>query len=262
MKRAGLALVLALTACAGNAPKPDTAAPLAAAERMAVPVPISSAVNASDRAQADRDLDAGRHPAELLAYYQVAPGQKIGELFAGGGYTAEMLSRVVGPEGKVYGVNSPMVLERFAEKPWAERLSKPLMSNVVRLDRAFDDPFPADVKDLDRVFSILVYHDFVWMGINRDAMNTAIFNSLKSGGIYAVVDHSAKAGSGIQDVQTFHRIEQQVVRAEVEKAGFIYKGEADFLRNPEDTRDWNDSPRVAAERRGTSDRFAMLFVKP
>jgi len=225
-------------------------------------VPISSAVNAADRAQADRDLDGGRHPAELLAYYQVAPGQQVAELFAGGGYTAEMLSRVVGPQGKVYGVNSPMVLERFAEKPWAERLQKPLMSNVVRLDRAFDDPFPADVTNLDRVFSILVYHDFVWMGINRDAMNAAIFKALKSGGIYAVVDHSAKAGSGIQDVQTNHRIEQQVVRAEVEKAGFIYKGESDFLRNPEDTRDWNDSPRVAAERRGTSDRFAMLFVKP
>ena len=262
MKRACLALLLAFTACAGTAPKPDESSAAPAAGRVMMPVPISSAVNAADRAQADRDLDGGRHPAELLAYYQVAPGQQVAELFAGGGYTAEMLSRVVGPQGKVYGVNSPMVLERFAEKPWAERLQKPLMSNVVRLDRAFDDPFPADVTNLDRVFSILVYHDFVWMGINRDAMNAAIFKALKSGGIYAVVDHSAKAGSGIQDVQTNHRIEQQVVRAEVEKAGFIYKGESDFLRNPEDTRDWNDSPRVAAERRGTSDRFAMLFVKP
>lgn len=262
MKRAVFALILALTACAGKSPRSDAPTASASAERMAVPVPISSAVNAADRTQADRDLDAGRHPAELLAYFQVAPGQKVAELFSGGGYTAELLARVVGPDGKVYGVNSPPMLERFAEKPWAERLQKPILSNVVRLDRAFDDPFPADVKDLDRVFSILVYHDFVWMGIDRNAMNAAIYQALKPGGIYAVVDHSGKTGSGTQDVQTYHRIDQQVVKAEVEKAGFLYRGEADFLRNPEDTRDWNSSPRAAGERRGTSDRFVMLFVKP
>ena len=59
-----------------------------------------------------------------------------------------------------------------------------------------------------------------------------------------------------------HRIEESAVRAEVERAGFKLASEGNFLRNPQDTRDWNDSPKAAAERRGTSDRFALLFVKP
>ena len=53
-----------------------------------------------------------------------------------------------------------------------------------------------------------------------------------------------------------------VVRDEIEAAAFRLVGEADFLRNPADARDWNDSPSAAAERCGTSDRFVLKFVKP
>ena len=49
---------------------------------------------------------------------------------------------------------------------------------------------------------------------------------------------------------------------DVEKAGFVRKRSADFLRNPEDTRDWNASPVAAGEKRGESDRFVLEFVKP
>jgi predicted methyltransferase len=76
------------------------------------------------------------------------------------------------------------------------------------------------------------------------------------------VDHSARQGSGLGDVQTLHRIEQSVVEKEIEAAGFALAAQADFLRNPADARDWNDSPSAAKERRGTSDRFVLKFVKP
>ena len=52
------------------------------------------------------------------------------------------------------------------------------------------------------------------------------------------------------------------MRDDVERAGFKLVRTADFLRNPADPRDWNDSPRVAGERRGTSDRFVLAFEKP
>ncbi len=228
----------------------------------AVPAFVRAAVEAPDRSADDRALDAGREPAEMLAFFGIRPGARVAELGAGRGYTAELLARVVGPEGKVYGQNTPQLLERFAEKPWSERLTKPVMANVVRLDRSFDDPFPADVKDLDAVLIVLFYHDTAWLGVDRDRMNRAVLRALKPGGVYGIVDHSGRAGSGIADAQALHRIDEAVVRSEVEAAGFRLDGEADFLRNPADSRDWSASPSAAAERRGTSDRFVLRVVKP
>jgi predicted methyltransferase len=256
-----LAVAGALFAACASAPPPPPLPPATAT----VPAPAPAAadvVSAPDRSPEDRALDAGRHPAELLAFAGVAPGQKVAELFAGGGYTTELLARAVGPQGKVYGQNTAFVLQRFAEKPWSERLKKPVMANVVRADRELDDPLPPEAHDLDAVFMVLVYHDTVWQKADRDRMNAAIFRVLRPGGVYIVVDHSARAGSGTADVQTLHRIDEAVVKEEVPRAGFKLAAEADFLRNPADTRDWNDSPRVAAERRGTSDRFVLKFVKP
>jgi predicted methyltransferase len=219
-------------------------------------------VNAPDRSEADRKLDAGRHPAELLAFFGIRPGMKVADLGAGLGYTSELLARAVGPTGVVYAQNSPFILQRFAEKPWSERLQKPVMSKVVRYDHDFDDPLPPEARDLDAVFCVLFYHDLFWLKVDRAKMNAAVFRALKHGGTYAIVDHSAKPGAGATEVQTLHRVEESVVRAEIESAGFRLRAEGNFLRNPNDARDWNDSPMAAAERRGTSDRFVLAFEKP
>jgi predicted methyltransferase len=227
-----------------------------------VPEAVRAIVAAPERSEADRALDAGRHPGEMLAFFRVAPGMKVAELGAGGGYTAELLARAVGPTGVVYAQNSHFILERFAAKPWSERLAKPVMKPVVRVDREFDDPLPPEATGLDAVFMVLFYHDTVWLKVDRAKMNKAIFSALKPGGVFAVIDHSAKAGTGLADVQTLHRIDEQTLKHEIELAGFVLAREADFLRNPGDARDWNDSPTAAAERRGTSDRFVLEFVKP
>jgi len=227
-----------------------------------VPAAVRAAVEARDRSEADRVLDAGRRPGELLAFFGVAPGMRVAELGAGGGYTAELLARVVGPAGTVYGHNTPLILTRFAEKPWRARLARPVMRNVTRVDSDFDAPLPPEARDLDVVLLVLFYHDTVWMRVDRTHMNAAIFRALKPGGVFGIVDHSARAGTGTADVETLHRIEERVVRDEVQAAGFQLAAEATFLRNPDDARDWNDSPRAAAARRGTSDRFVLRFVKP
>ena len=219
-------------------------------------------VNAIDRSPEDRELDKGRHPIEFLRFLDLKPDMKVAEISSGGGYTTELLARAVGPKGIVFGENSKFVLERFAEKPWGERLQKPVMKNVIRVDRDFDDPLPPEAKGLDAVVDVLFYHDTVWQKTDRDRMNRAILEALRPGGIYVIVDHSARQGSGTSETQTNHRIEESVVRSEIEKAGFKLIASADFLRNPADTRDWSASPRVAGERRGTSDRFVLKFVKP
>jgi predicted methyltransferase len=197
-----------------------------------------------------------------LAFIGVRPGMKIGELAAGGGYSAELFARAVGPSGVVYGQNPKIILERYAEKPWSARLEKPIMKNVVRVDREFDDPLPPEAKNLDVVLMNLFYHDTVWMKVDRARMNQAIYQALKPGGVYVVIDHSAKAGAGLADVETLHRIEEPALRAEIEKAGFKLVRESNVWRVPDDTRDWSTSPRVAGERRGTSDRFALVYARP
>ncbi|NUP11678.1 MAG: class I SAM-dependent methyltransferase, partial [Polyangiaceae bacterium] len=192
-------------ASASAAPATASAAATAArptAEPFAVPPEIQSVLSASDRSADDRALDEGRHPGEMLAFFGVGKGMKVAELGAGGGYTAELLARTVGPTGKVYGHNSKFLLERFAEKPWSERLKKPVMKNVVRLDRPFDDPFPKEVKDLDGVLMVLFYHDMVWQKVDRDKANKAIFAALKPGGFYGIVDHSGRAGTGSTETET------------------------------------------------------------
>src|SRR3954470_10802078 len=112
------------------------------------------------------------------------------------------------------------------------------MKNVVRVDREFEDPLPPEARDLDAVFCVLFYHDFFWLNVDRGKVNRAVFQALKRGGVYAIVDHSARAGAEGTDAKTLHRVEEKTVRAEVEKAGFYWKGDASFLRHPEDTRDW------------------------
>jgi predicted methyltransferase len=271
-------------ACAGSTPTPTTphaaqGGPTEAADVAVAPSPGAPAaasapsvaidparyrplLDATDRSEDDRKLDAGRMPAELLAFVAIEPGMKVAEISAGGGYTSEFLARAVGPNGVVYAQNSPWVLQRFAEKPWSERLQKPVMKNVVRVDREFDDPLPSTAHDLNAVVNVLFYHDTVWQRVDRDRMNRAIFAALKPGGEYVIVDHESRAGAGTADTETLHRIEGKVVREEIERAGFKFSASADFLRNPSDTHDWNASPMAAGERRGTSDRFVYKFIKP
>ena len=248
-------------AAAGSAAAPAAIPPYTPAAD--VPDPIKAAIAAPDRTDADRKLDAGRKPGETLAFFGIKPGDKVGELFAGGGYTTELLARTVGDQGAVYAQNTTEMLDRFARKPWTARAAKPVMKHVIALERPMDDPFPGDVKHLDAVICILNYHDTVWMkGVDRAKMNKAVFAALAPGGVYGIVDHSAPQGSGTRDVKTLHRIDEDVVKKEVEAAGFQLAAESDVLRNPADTRDWSASPGAAGARRGTSDRFVLKFVKP
>jgi len=264
-----LGALFVLFGCAQPAPPPaaPSAPPAVVAPLPSTPVasPLpdyGALVAAADRSPEDRALDAGRQPVELLNFLGVRPGMKVAEIAAGGGYTSELLARAVAPDGVIYGQNSKFILDRFAEKPWSERLRKPVMKNVVRVDSEFSQPFPASVRELDLVVNVLFYHDTVWQGADRSSMNQAVFRALRPGGLYVIVDHSGRAGSGTSETETLHRIEEQAIKDEVTRAGFRLERSADFLRNPSDTRDWSASPRTAGERRGTSDRFVLAFVKP
>jgi predicted methyltransferase len=261
-----LSLLTALVACR------PAAAPTPAATGDAPPAPVPADSSLSPQAIVDdparppeeRALDAGRKPAELLAFYDVKPGMKVADIGAGHGYTTFLLAKAVGPTGRVYAQNPKFVRERFSEPAFSERLKTPAFANVVRVDQEFDAPVPADVRDLDLVVNFIFYHDTYWLKVDNAAMNRAVFAALRPGGAYVIVDQSAPAGAGSSAAQTLHRVEESTVRAEVEAAGFQFKESAEFLRNPADARDWNASPGAAekAGKRGQADRFVLKFVKP
>lgn len=197
----------------------------------------------------------------MLRFLGVFEGMSVADIGAGTGYTTELLARAVGPRGRVLGHNTPFVLDRFAEAPWAERLSKPEMANVVRVDRPFDDPLGPENTGLDAAINVLFYHDFVWQEVDRAAHNRAMFAALKPGGTYVVIDAHAAIGDGTTVTKTLHRIERTVIVEEVTAVGFVLADEGDFLRNLEDTRDWNALPSRSG-RAEFSDKFALRFEKP
>lgn len=259
-----LLLPLFVLACKPAAAPAEPAAASVASVASTGETSAAAIVAAEDRSADDRAIDGQRRPVELLTFLDLKPGMRVAELIAGFGYTSELLARAVGPGGQVFAQNNRFVLERFAEQGWSERLAKPVMKSVVRVDRELDDPLPPEAKDLDVVVMVLFYHDTVWMKVDRARMNQAIFAALKPGGSFVIVDHSGRPGTGVSEAQTLHRIEAALVRQELEAAGFRLAAEGEFLRHPEDTMDWNASPRAAEEKglRGESDRFVFKFVKP
>jgi len=229
-----------------------------------IPAPIAAAVADTSRPAADTDRDAARKPAEMLAFAGVKPGEQVAELLPGGGYFTRVLSLTVGPKGHVYALNPPprpnpaggaappSPIETLSQDPHYGNIS------VLPLSALTADPPTAPKVDL--VWTSDNYHDLHNLP-NPDlaAFNKHVFDVLKSGGVYIVIDHAAAAGHGTSDTSTLHRIDVETVKSEVESVGFKLAGSSDAAHNPAD-------PHTVSIRdpsiRYHTDQFALKFVKP
>lgn len=220
---------------------------------------IVAAIADTHRPQADRDRDALRHPADILAFSAVRPGQRVADVGPGGGYYTRMFSTAVGPEGRVYGVVRPPATADAPPPPVQAIADDPTYANV-RVSR--QDLAAWNVGEpLDLIFISQIYHDFHLPRMNLDvaAVNRTMFAALRPGGTLVIIDHSAVAGTDLTVPDALHRIDQAIVRRELEAAGFVYVGETDVLRNPADDR----TVRVfEGAIRGRTDQFAMRFRRP
>jgi predicted methyltransferase len=250
------AALLALGACQRIADEAPAPAPAVAAD---APY-ILAAIGDQRRPATDVLRDADRRPAEMLAFAGIEPGDKVGEIFPGGGYFTRLFAVAVGEAGRVYPTIRPDGIAGEYETPILAVAAE--YSNAVMARTPYDAlSYP---EPLDVVFTAQNYHD---MGLtayelgDRNAMNESAFAALKPGGYYIVIDHSAVAGAPVEtNAETaLHRIDQAIVRAEVEAAGFVFDAELDVLRNPADTRTisvFDDSIR------GRTDQFVLRFRKP
>jgi predicted methyltransferase len=231
-----------------------------AAGAAAAPVPayIKAAVADSKRPAEEIQRDANRKPAEMLVFAGVKPGMKVMDLMAEGGYFTRLFSPAVGPKGWVYA-EQPEEFEAFLKGKPAPILKVAADYQNVSVVKSPINQLTAP-EALDLVWTSQNYHDIKNMKTADTAqVNKAVFNALKPGGLYIVLDHSAPKDSGIADTQTLHRIDEAVVKKEVEAAGFKFVGESNLLRNPKD-------PRTAIvfdpSIRGHTDQFILKFRKP
>jgi len=225
------------------------------------PVPgyIAKAVAEPRRPEDDRKLDPMRKPAQVLAYAGVKPGQAIGEYLPGGGYYTRLLSDVVGPHGVVYALETTRWGKENIEAT-RQVLHERGRDNVT-MDLALLGNFHLAEK-VDVFWTTLNYHDLhiaQYAKVDMAAFNRHVFDSLKKGGTYFIVDHAATPGSGTEGISKLHRIDEATVVNEVKAAGFALVGESDLLRNPSD----DHTKRVFDPSiRWRTDQFILKFRKP
>jgi predicted methyltransferase len=253
-----LLLVCAITAL--------IAANAAIAEGAGAPVAsnaILAAVADALRPATDTARDVDRKPTETLAFAGVRRGDKVADYAAGSGYFTRLFSGIVGPAGHVYAIVPsalfvyPNIVKGIAE---VQTFAVDHPNVTVTFASALEAVrFP---ENIDLFWISQNYHDLKdpFMGpVDMAAFNRAVYGALKPGGVYVVLDHSAAVGAPADVTDTLHRIEQSVVRTEVEAAGFQFDAESTLLANPADPRTAGVFDKAI---RGHTDQFILKFRKP
>ena len=221
---------------------------------------VVAAINNPNRKPSMTALDAARKPKELLSFAGIKPGDKVVDIFPGS-YWDLLFLNIVGPNGHLFMYQPVQYYNTLKPKPvpvaFGSPPNHPNGTYYASSMGAFSFPEPVDV-----VWIRQNYHDLYdkFMGPADVAkFDQTVFRGLKSGGVFIVVDHTAKAGSGIETTETLHRIDGERVKQDLQKVGFQFVGETNTLRNPADPKDkvvWD------ASIRGKTDQFVYLFRKP
>jgi predicted methyltransferase len=220
---------------------------------------VKAAIADPARPKDDRDADAIRAPADTLAFAGVRPGMTVVEMFPGGGYFTRMIGDVVGGKGRVVAIEnagwkgSVKADQALAAEPGRANVDLHVLP-FGQLDAA---PASADV-----VWVTQNYHDLKiaqYGTVDTAEFNRRVFQALKPGGVYFILDHEAPNGTDTAGIAKLHRIEKAQVVREVTAAGFQLAEEGAFLRRPADD---HTKPIFDAAIRGKTDQYALKFVKP
>jgi predicted methyltransferase len=215
---------------------------------------VRKAVQSPDRPANHVERDGWRRPAEILTLANVKPGSRVVELSPYGLYYSTLLSSVVGEKGTVHMYEFPHVAEVYGEtnKAWAAKHPN-VKYEVVDYGKI---EFP---RNVDVVFSSLAFHDMLLLNVDMDVFHDKLFKAMKPGAFYLVIDHSAQIGTGTNDTGKLHRIDPQVVRAQVGAYGFQLVEDSRLLENVQDDHKW---PVFEEGKRDQTDQLVYKFRKP
>lgn len=233
-----------------------------------MPAPLAATDYAAILADPSRpadDLkdDAARKPAEVLSFAGLRPGDTVVEMEGGRGWFSFLISKAIGPEGKLIVQYPPEFA--YGDPAYKARVDGGQLPNATITKTHFDKLEAAD-GSVDKVLWILGPHE-VWytpkdtQGLGDPAKSFAeIARVLKPGGEFIAMDHAAVAGTpALTSAQTLHRIDPAHVLAAAKTAGLVYVDSSDILANPEDDR--TKSP-FAPDLRRHTDQFLFRFRKP
>ena len=227
----------------------------------AQPPYLTQAINDPSRAS-DRTDDDRRKIAQVMAFAQVKPGDKVLELIPGSGYFTRVFSGVVGTKGHVY-VLWPNEYAAEAATDVANSRKLATQSHYANVSVLTQPAAKLDAPEsVDVVFTSQNYHYYPdeFMGhVDPVMLDKQVYQVLKPGGVFVVIDHVAPAGSGMRDTDTLHRIDPAIVKKQVESAGFVFDGESNALRNSADPHDIKVFDKSI---RGHTDQFMYRFRKP
>jgi predicted methyltransferase len=212
----------------------------------------------ADPARADQAVDDARRKAlESVVFSGVGPGDSVVDYLPGKGYWTRIFTGVVGPKGHVYPMWPAVAGARATAT--IDDLKGRKLANVTPVIGATN--IPTSDTPVDLFWTVENYHDVANNGGEQAlaAVNKGIFNLLKPGGTYIVIDHASAPGTGISTTNTLHRIEPAAVKAQVIAAGFKFVGESKALSNPADDHSLKVfDPAI----RGHTDQFIYKFRKP
>ncbi len=224
---------------------------------------IAAAIANPARTDADRERDGRDHPQEVLALAKFHRGQTIADVFGGAGYYSELIANIVGPKGLVRDVNNPPY-DHYAKEGIGKRLADNRLPNV-RYEVAPTEALNLGHASLDGAIMVMAFHDLYvshpekgWLAADIGQFLGQLSDALKPGALLVVVDHAARPGSGHQDTQELHRIDEQLVIAEFKAHGLQLVDTLPVLRNPDDDHGKNVFDPVI---RGKTDRFVHLYRK-
>jgi len=232
---------------------------------------LTKLLSLESRPSADAARDEARKPVQIMRFAEVAKGDVVVDLFAGGGWYSELFSKAVGDTGKVYAQNDS-VIWRFAEKRINERTKGNRLKNLERLDKVEIIDMRNKDKSVDLVFTALNYHDLFFTHSIRDGVKNIVREQaidhkkalanikrmLKDEGRFVIIDHVGLSGSGFNAPNDTHRIDPDIVKYQMAEAGFELVEEAFYLRNADDDLSINV---FAPGTRGKTDRFVYKFKK-
>jgi predicted methyltransferase len=221
------------------------------------------AVADSSRPDSDTARDVDRKPAETLVFAGIKSGDKVADYGADAGYFTRLFANVVGPMGHVYAVE-PTAFFKFEHfvKAVAELQGYAVAHPTVTVTTAAALEGLKFPEKLDLFWISRNYHDLhdKFMGpVDTAAFNKAVYDALKPGGFYVVLDHSAAPDATTDVTETLHRSESSTVRREVEAVGFKFDSESSILANPADPRTATVFDQTI---RGHTDQFILKFRKP
>ena len=227
----------------------------------AVEAKLKAAMESEIRTEKEVERDRNRKPVDTLEFFGLRDDMKVIELLPGGGWYTKLLAPVMAENGEFYvALGTGRVKENILGQAGFEHVKVVAEdANIYRPEGSRTYALEMDglgVTDADIVFTFRNYHNFGPEG--RTAMNRAVYDALKPGGVYAVVDHNRRHMEA-DGPENRRRIDPVLAIQEIQAAGFELADFSDLHYRPDDELRFEVGRKTVT---GNTDRWTLKFIKP